>query len=229
MYCAMRELTRLCRQKGPGKEHDAMRISHTVVASVAAATALAVSLAGCSGKPTSSTSKSGSATSATGTGSSAAASPAPAQGTDYSGLLIKATDINAPLPFTGSPPTNNPNGQPGVATTFSTQDGSHVIKVTIQVLADPAAATNALNAAKGAQGGVIKDPTTDAFDVGTGGTALTGNSPDKSKGVAILLFTEGKAFVTLEFDGPVDTLPPQDFVTDVGQKQDAAVKKGLGG
>ena len=56
-----------------------------------------------------------------------------------------------------------------------------------------------------------------------------GNPPDHSKGVTILMFTEGKAFVTLEFDGPVDSLPPEDFVNDVAQKQDAAVKKGLGG
>ncbi len=75
----------------------------------------------------------------------------------------------------------------------------------------------------------LRTPTTDTVNVGTGGTALSGNSPDRSKGVAILLFTEGKAFVTLEFDGPVDALPPPDFVTDVGQKQDAAIKKGLGG
>ena len=47
--------------------------------------------------------------------------------------------------------------------------------------------------------------------------------------MTILLFTEGKAFVTLEFDGPIDTLAPQDFVNDVGQKQDDAIKKGLGG
>ena len=133
------------------------------------------------------------------------------------------------MPFTGSPPTNNPNGQPGVATTFSTQDGSHVIKDTIQVLADPGAATNALNAAKGAQGNAVKNPKTDPVNVGTGGTAVSGNSPDNSKGVLVLLFTEGRAFVTLEFDGPPDSLPPQDFVNDVGQKQDAAVKKGLGG
>lgn len=127
------------------------------------------------------------------------------------------------------PPISNPNGQPGVATTFSTQDGGHVIKDTIQVLADPGAATNALNAAKGAQGGAVKDPTTQSSTVGAGGTTLLGNSPDGSKGVTILLFTEGKALVTLEFDGPADSLAPPDFVTDVGQKQDAAVKKGLGG
>ena len=204
-----------------------MRVSRTVVAGIAVATALTVSVAGCGSK--SSTSQSGTSSSATKTSSSAPTSSAPAQPTDYSGLLIQATDINAPIQFTGSPPTNNPNGQPGVATTFSTQDGSHVIKDTIQVLADPGAATNALNAAKGAQGNNVKNPTTDSVNVGTGGTAVSGNSPDNSKGVLVLLFTEGRAFVTLEFDGPVDSLPPQDFVNDVGQKQDAAIKKGLGG
>jgi hypothetical protein len=196
-----------------------------MVAGVAVATALTVSLAGCGSKPapsTSSTSKSGSS-------SPAPTSSASAQPTDYTGLLIKATDINAPIQFTAGPPTNNPNGQPGAAITFSTDDNSHVIKDTIQVLADPGAATNALNAAKGAQGNNIKNPVTQPFNVGTGGTTVSGNAPDNSKGVLVLLFTEGKAFVTLEFDGPVDSLPPQDFVTDVAQKQDDAVKKGLGG
>jgi hypothetical protein len=206
-----------------------MSISRTVVAGVAAATALALLVAGCGGKPTSSTSTSGSATSAKSTASSAATSSASAQPTDYTRLLIQASDINAPIQFTGGPPTNNPNGQPGAAITFNTDDNSHVIKDTIQVLADPAAATNALNAAKGAQGNAVKNPITNPFNVGTGGTTLSGNSPDNSKGVLILMFTEGKAFVTLEFDGPVDSLPPEDFVTDVAQKQDAAVKKGLGG
>jgi hypothetical protein len=207
---------------------DAMRISQTMAASVLAATTLTVAVAGC-GSKTSSTANSGSATSATSTRSSAATSSGSAQPNDYTGLLIQATDIDAPIPFTGSPPTNNPNGQPGVATTFSTQDGGRVIRDTIQVLADPAAATNALNSAKSGQGGVVKNPQTDSANVGTGGTTLTGNSPDGSKGVAILLFTEGRALVTLEFDGPPGMLPPPDFVNDVGQKQDAAVKKGLGG
>jgi hypothetical protein len=204
-----------------------MRISRTVVTGVAAMTALAVSVAGCGSKPTSSPAKSGSASSTTST--SAPSSAAPAQPTDYTALLIQATDIDAPIPFTGSPPTNNPNGQPGAATTFNTQDGGHVIKDTIQVLADPAAATNALNAAKGGFGNTVKDPMTNAAKIGSGGTTLSGNSPDGFKGVTILLFTEGKAFVTLEFDGPAESLPPPDFVTSVGQKQDAAVQKGLGG
>ena len=206
-----------------------MRVSRTVVAGVAVAIALTASVAACGSKPASSTSKSGASSPATNTGNSAPPSAAATKPTDYSGLLIQATDIDAPIQFTGSPPTNNPNGQPGVATTFSTQDGSHAIKDTIQVLADPAAATNALNAAKGNQGNAIKDPKTLPFDVGTGGTTVSGNSPDNSKSVLILMFTEGRAFVTLEFDGPPYALPPPDFVTGVGQKQVAAVKKGLGG
>ena len=195
-----------------------MRTSQTVVAGQAAATALALTVTACGGGQTSAPPKSGSTT------SKVSAPP-----TDYANLLIQATDIDAPVAFTASPPTQNPNGQPGVATAFSTQDNSHVIKDTIQILADPGAATNALTAAKGAQGGIIKDPATEAAKVGTGGTALSGNAPDHSKGVTVLLFTEGKAFVTLEFDGPIDTLAPPDFVNDVGQKQDDAIKKGLGG
>ncbi|MCV7100380.1 hypothetical protein [Mycobacterium palustre] len=206
-----------------------MRISPTVVAGAAVVAALTVSAAGCGSKPASSPKTSGSPTSATKTSGATPTNSPSAKPTDYSGLLIQASDINAPIQFAGNPPTANPNGQPGVATTFNTDDNSHVIKDTILVLDDPGAATNALNAAKGAQGNAVKNPKTAPFNVGTGGTTLTGNSPDNSKGVLVLLFTEGKAFVTLEFDGPVDSLPPEDFVTDVAQKQDAAIKKALGG
>ena len=206
-----------------------MRVSRIVVAGVAVATTLAVSVAGCGGKPKSSTSTSASATSTTSSPSSAPTSSAPAQPGKYDGLLIQAADIGAPVPFTGSPPTQNPNGQPGVATTFRDEDSSHVIRDTIQVLADPTAATNALNAAKEEKGNALKNPKTQSVNVGTDGTTLSGDLPDGSKGVTVLLFTEGNAFVTLEFEGPAGILPPPDFVNDVGQKQDAAVKKGLGG
>jgi hypothetical protein len=209
----------------------------------ALAAVLAVSVAGCGSAPSSSTTKSGSAspvttTATTTSGSSGPNSSAPAQPSDYTGLLIQATDIDAPMPFIAGPPTNSPNGQPGVSITFSTQphpadqNGLTVKEVhivdTIQVLPDPAAATSALNSAKTGQS-LVKDPKTDPANVGTGGTTLSGTSPDGSKGVTVLLFTEGRGFVTLEFVGQVDLLPPPDFVTDVGQKQDAAVKKGLGG
>lgn len=211
-----------------------MTKSRGVAAALSAVAALAAAVAGCGAHKTVSPAQSGAAASgtagpATSSSVSSPGAPSSAQPTEYSGLLIQATDIDAPVQFAGSPPTPNPNGQPGVATTFSTQDGSHAVKDTIQVLADPAAATDAFNVAKGAQGALVKNPSTDPVKVGTDATALSGNSPDGSKSVTVLLFTEGKAFVTIEFNGPADTLAPAEFVSSVGQKQDEAVKKGLGG
>jgi hypothetical protein len=195
-----------------------MRISHTVMAGVIAVSTLTgVSLAGCSSHSKTSTPTSGSATTTT-----------HAQLSDYTKLLIKASDINAPEPFTASPAVNNPNGQHGATTTFSDQDHSHSIVDTIQVLPDPAAAANALDSAKAVQHESLQAKPM-SVDVGVDGTTISGSSPDRSKGVTVLLFTEGKAFVTLEFDGPSYALAPPEFITGVGDKQDAAIKKGLGG
>ena len=64
-------------------------------------------------------------------------------------------------------------------------------------------------------------------DVGSNGAMLSGTSADKSMAVTVVLFTEGKALVHLEFDGapndPIDT----GVATDVARKQDAAIKNGL--
>jgi hypothetical protein len=192
-----------------------MRISHTVMAGVIAVSTLTgVSLAGCSSHPKTSTPTSG----------SAATTTAHAQLSDYTTLLIKASDINAPEPFTASPAVNNPNGQQGATTTFSDQDRSHAIIDAIQILPDPAAAANALDSARAVQHETLQAKPM-SVDVGVDGTTISGSSPDRSKGMTVLLFTEGRAFVTLEFDGPSYALAPPDF----GQKQDAAIKKGLGG
>jgi hypothetical protein len=194
-----------------------MRISHTVTAGVIAVSTLTgVSVVGCSSHSKSSTPTSGSTTTTH------------AQLSDYTKLLIKASDINAPEPFTASPAVNNPNGQQGATTTFTDQDHSHTIVDTVQVLPDPAAAANALDSAKAIQHESLQAKPM-SVDVGVDGTTISGSSPDRSKGVTVLLFTEGKAFVTLEFDGPSFALAPPEFVTDVGDKQDAAIKKGLGG
>ncbi|BBA88217.1 hypothetical protein NJB18091_42990 [Mycobacterium marinum] len=122
----------------------------------------------------------------------------------------------------------NPDGRPGVSTSFSNDDRSHVINDTIWVLPDPAAATSALDQRKNALDGIVTG-TPDPFDVGVGGIAITGLSPDGTKGVTVLLFTQGRALAELEFDGPAEIPAPPEFVTDVGRKQDAAIKKGLTG
>ncbi len=205
-----------------------MRVSLTVGTAVVVLSVVAgTPVAGCSSHPKSPAASSKPATPTTASqGSTSTSAPAPPA--DYTRLLIQASDINAPEAFTASPPVKNPNDQPGVASTFSNPDRSHVIYDTIAVLSDPAAATNALTARKGGLDGVVHG-NPEPINVGTGGTTISGPSPDGSKGVTVLLFTEGKAFAELEFDGPADSLVPPDFVTDVGQKLDAAIKKGLAG
>lgn len=204
-----------------------MSVRLKVVAGVTAAAVLAASAAGCSSNSKSSTASSGSATStATGHGTTAAsAQPSPV---DYRKLLIQASDINAPIVFTGGPITQNPNGSPGVEQTFSDADGAHAIRDTIVVMKDFAAAADALESAKATLGDSVAG-TPQPAGVGTAGTTVSGNSPDGSKGVTMVLFTEGRAFATLKFDGPRNASAPPDFVTDVAQKQDAAIKAGLPG
>ncbi len=160
------------------------------------------------------------------TSHSSTASSAQPESADYSRLLIKATDIDTPMAFTAGPVTPNPNGQAGVETTFSNDDKTRQIHDTILVFGDPAAAVSALDAAKAKLGESVKG-TPEPAVVGAGGSTVSGNSPDGSKGVMMLLFTEGKAFTTLNFVGPPDMLPPPDFVTELGQKQDTAIKSGL--
>lgn len=190
----------------------------TVIAGVVVATTLAgVSVVGCGSHSKSSAPTSG----------SASTTRAPAQPGDYTRLLIKASDIAAPEPFTASPPVENPNGQQGATTTFTDADHAHAIIDTIQILLDPAAAANALDSARALHHeSLLAKPM--SVDVGVDGTTISGLSQDHSKGITMLLFTEGKAFVTIEFDGPSFALAPPDFVADVGHKQDEAIKKGLG-
>jgi hypothetical protein len=202
-----------------------MSVSLKTIALVAAAVAVtSASVAGCSSNSKSPAASSSSA--AAPTSHSSTASSAQAESTDYSRLLIHVTDIQTPMPFTAGPVTSNPNGQAGVETTFSNDDKTRQIHDTILVYGDPAAAASALDAAKAKLGDSVQGTPAPAA-VGTGGTTVSGNSPDGSKGVMMLLFTEGKAFTTLNFVGPPEMLPPPDFVTDLGQKQDTAIKNGL--
>jgi hypothetical protein len=194
-----------------------MRIFRTVAMAVAVtATLAAASVAGCSSHPDASTPS---------TGSSASKTSAPLQ--DYTTLLIKASDINAPVPFTAGPATKDPNGQSGATTTFSDSDHTHTIVDTVKVLQNPQVAASELDSAKGIHREALRTKALNA-EVGVGGVTIEGLSEDHSKGVTVLLFTEGKAFVTLEFNGPPEMLAPMDFVTGVGHKQDDLIKKTLG-
>jgi len=206
-----------------------MKIPTIALAGLAATTmVVGVSLVGCGANKSSTTSSSGSATSAG--SSSATSSSSSAAAADYTAVLIKASDITLPGDtFTGQPPIQNPNGQPGVAQIFSNQNDTRHVGDTILILPDPDQAVSELDEEKAALGDMVKGGTPAPAAVGTGGTMVSGTAPEGSKAVTVLLFTEGKAFINLEFDSaPNDPVPPQ-FVTDVGQKQDTAIKNGLHG
>jgi hypothetical protein len=205
-----------------------MKIPMIALAGLAATTlVVGVSVVGCaSNKSSTTSSSSGSSTSSA--SSSPTSSSSSAQTADYTGLLIKASDISLPGDtFTAQPPIQNPNGQPGVATVFSNQNDTRKIGDDILILPDPDQAVSELDEEKAALGSMVTGGTPAPSAVGTVGTMVSGTSPDGSKAVTVLLFTEGKAFINLEFDSPPnDPVPPQ-FVTDVGQKQDTAIKNGL--
>jgi hypothetical protein len=196
----------------------------TIVLVTAAVAVTSTSAAGCSSKPTPPTASPNSA--AATTSHSSTTTSAQAQSGDYSRLLIQAKDIDTPMAFTAGPVTSNPNGQTGAETTFSNDDKSRQIHDTVLVLGDPSEASSALDAANAKLGNSVKGTPEPAL-VGTRGTTVSGNSPDGSKGVVKLLFTEGKTFTTVSFVGPPGMLPPPDFVTELGQKQDTAIKTGL--
>lgn len=203
----------------------------TLVFTGLAATAILVGVAmtGC-GSNKSSTASSSSSSPASASASSskqATATSAAAEPSDYGTLLIKATDIDVPNDtFTAMPVTPNPGGQPGVSGGFTNAAGNRVIGDTIMILPDASAAATAAEGAKSALGSNVTGAPQPA-SVGSNGVVASGPSPDNSKFVAVLLFTEGKAFTTIEFDSAPDDPVPPDVVMAIGQKQDDAIKAGL--
>ena len=151
--------------------------------------------------------------------------PAASPGVDYSGLLIQASDLGGDF-VAPQPPVLNPNNTAGVAQFFINADKTRRVGDSIQIVADPATAVVGVNNTKANYGGKVNGDW-QPVDVGSNGVMISGASPDNSQAVTVLLFTEGRALVDLEFDGgPNDPIDPG-IATDVGRKQDAAIKNGL--
>jgi hypothetical protein len=111
----------------------------------------------------------------------------------------------------------------------STNTTPSAIGDTILILPDSAAATTTLNTTVSAIGTIVTGGSPQPSPVGIGGTVVSGSSPDGAKAVTVLLFTEGGAVVRLEFgSAPGDPMLLQ-LVTDVGTKQQIAVRTGLAG
>lgn len=163
-----------------------MKIPMIAVAGLAATTLLVgVSVVGCASNKSSTTSSSGSSTSSV--SKSATSSSRSAQTADYTGLLIKASDITLPGDtFTDPPPIQNPNGQPGVVMVFTNQNDTREISDEILILPDVSAAAAALDQAKAGLGNTVTGGTPAPAAVGTGGTMVSGTTPDGSKDISVI-------------------------------------------
>jgi hypothetical protein len=199
------------------------------VAAVVGAFAL-IAPAGCGDKAATSSSSSASSSKATSSESAAASPSASATEQDYSRLLIEASDIVSPGDeFTAQAPTLSPNGTPGVATVFSNSGDTREIGDTILVLPDEGGAATALEGAVASLGSAVQGGTPEPAQVGSSATMVSGTSSDGSKAVTVIVFTEGKAFVTLEFDSAAGDVVPPESVLEIANKQDEKIKANLGG
>jgi hypothetical protein len=197
--------------------------------SAAAFTVVGFTVVGC-GSSSKSADTSSASSSSSSSSSASATSAASKPANDFASLLIKPEDIELPGDtFTAQEPMVNPGGKDGVATAFTNQTQTRTIGDTILVLADATEAEGVLKASLDAVGQSVADGTPGPLAVGSNGTLVAGNSPDGTKAVTVVLFTEGKAFVTLEFDSAAGDPVPPEFATAVAQKQDDALKAGLPG
>jgi len=159
--------------------------------------------------------------------SSSSAASSSSQPAGYGALLMKPSDIGGDF-SESQPPVQNPNGAAGIEVLFANPDNTRRIGDTISILADPAAAATALDNTKSSYADKVTG-TWQPAGVGSSGSMISGTSPDKSQAVTVLLFTEGKALVKLEFAGAANDPVDPGVATDIGRKQDAAIKNGLPG
>lgn len=192
---------------------------------------LAFSLAACSssGGGSDATTSAGSRTTASSAADTTSSAPtdttsSPATTTDYSTLLIAASDI--PIAgFQRGTPATPPQGT-GTTVAF-TGEGGRTVGDTILVLPSAAEAqTVSASTIAAAKTGVTGAEVTTA-PIGDGGTAIRGTGSGGE--VAVLVFSEGKAVVVLEFDSAAGDPVPTDVVQAVATAQDTKIKSGLTG
>ena len=147
---------------------------------------------------------------------------------DYGTLPVNPNVITDSSAYVTVPPVLNPGGQQGVEQEFNHRDGSRGITTTIAVLATPQDATGSMDTWRSGLASIVANQTSQPVTVGSGGTLVTGTSPDGSQSVGVLLFTEANAAVEVQFDGPADDPVPADLVTQYGQDQAAAIHQQLG-
>ncbi|MUL83954.1 MULTISPECIES: hypothetical protein [unclassified Mycolicibacterium] len=172
------------------------------------------------------------ATPATSSPAAAAAPKSPkspkSPASDYSYLLLQAEDVSIPPEsFTARSSNVNPDGQSGASALFVNADDTRAIADTILIYPDAATATATLKQASAAVSTMVTGGPPQPVPVGLGGTVISGTAPDGSKAVTLLMYTQGRAVVRLEFDSNRDDPVPPQTVASVGRMQEIALRIGL--
>jgi hypothetical protein len=197
--------------------------------------ALGLVLVGCSKGEEKATSSSSSSATTSAVESSAESSEestsAAAAAADYSSLLMKPEAVPpAPTgPFIQDAPQLNPNGVPGAAALYHTEDNSALIGDTVLIADNPEQAGQILKKTIEGLGNAVTGTPAPSTIISPDAQIIAGTSPDGKKAVTVLVFTEQNAIVTLEFDSAEGDLNPvpTDFVETVGVQQQDATKTGL--
>ncbi|QZH61144.1 hypothetical protein K1X22_05040 [Mycolicibacterium farcinogenes] len=163
--------------------------------------------------------------------SSSPASPpksSKSQPSDYSHLLLQAEDVSIPPDtFTARSSNVNPDGQSGASALFVNTDDTRAIADTILIYPDAETASATLKQASAAVSTMVTGGPPQPVPIGSNGSVISGMAPDGSKAVTLLMYTQGRAVVRLEFDSnPDDPVSPQ-AVASVGRMQQIALRIGL--
>jgi hypothetical protein len=144
---------------------------------------------------------------------------------DYTDLLIAPDALGLPgEPYSAQVPTQNPQGVPGVSTVMVNRSDTRSVGDTIYLLPDPDAATTSLKGATQSLDTVIATPAAQPAPVGDTGTIATGDSLDGTKAMTVVMFTRGRAFVTMVFGAAPGQAITSQLATQAAQGQDAIVK-----
>lgn len=196
-----------------------------------AATLVALTIAGCDTTGTGARSGNAPASSAAAGAPTTAPDPAATDSphlTDYSALLLQAGDLSdAEDTFTERPSEPTPDPVPGASKLFVNADDTRAISVTIGVFPGASAATETLHQAVATADKVVTGATARPLPVGTDGTVLNGTSPDGSKAVTLVLFTQGRALARLQFASVPGDVTTERFVTDIARMQQIALRVGI--
>jgi hypothetical protein len=206
-----------------------MKVTLSVVGVAGVIAAVALTGTACSKDSSSSGSTSSASSSSSAASSSAGSTSETAAPVDYTSLPVKAEDIVIPgETFTASEPQLNPGGAEGIAVAFSNEGETRSIGDSIVIFPSAEASKAGLDGAVAALDKSIANPAPKPAEVGTEGVVASGEAPDGSKAVTVVTFTQGSAFVVMEFDSAAGDPVPEDFAVSLAQKQAENIKGALG-